>query len=41
MSKWGEIIAVVVGIAVFLAFAAFGDSVTDNDHEDDDDTASR
>ena len=36
MSKWEEIIAVVVGVAVFLAFVAFGDSVTDKDHEDDD-----
>ena len=35
MSKWDEIIAVIVGIMVLLAFVAFGDSVTDKDHEDD------
>ena len=37
MSKWGEIVAVIVGIAVFLAFAAFSDSVTDKDHDQEDD----
>jgi hypothetical protein len=27
---------VIIGIIIFLAFCAFADSVTDRDHEDDD-----
>jgi hypothetical protein len=27
---------VIIGIVIFLAFCAFADSVTDRDHEDDD-----
>ena len=36
VSRWGEIAAVLVGIAVFLAFCAFADSSSDKDHEDED-----
>ena len=36
MTEWGKIGAVIVGIMVLLAFCAFADSVTDKDHEDDD-----
>ena len=36
MTEWGKIAAVIVGLVVLLAFVAFGDSVTDRDHEDDD-----
>ena len=36
MTEWGKIGAVIVGIMVLLAFAAFADDVTDRDHDDDD-----
>lgn len=34
MSAWSEIIAVIAGIIVFLAFVAFGDKQTDKDEEE-------
>jgi hypothetical protein len=34
LTEWGKIAAVVVAVAVVLAFAAFADSVSDKDRQE-------